>query len=163
MLKTQLCILATVNFRCIFPFVKARYYVFRTEENWEELHDCSGTKYKEWKCVAFLITWVKWSKVKKSRREHQRTQNQESQGYSVQSTSYNCQQSNSKLSFGRERRKGNVEKGLWADTCSAIYGFAPESEMYFKKSSHRWKLLVSILEHNQQRLLRFGNSSSSLS
>lgn len=51
--------------------------------------------------------------------------------------SYNCQQSNSELSVGRERRKGDVEKGLWADTCSAMYGFAPESEVYFKKSSYK--------------------------
>lgn len=64
MLKVQLGILTAVNFNCVFPFVKARYYVFRAEENWEELHDCFGAKYKEWKHMAFLITQVKWNKVK---------------------------------------------------------------------------------------------------
>ncbi|RLW04118.1 hypothetical protein DV515_00006043 [Chloebia gouldiae] len=82
---------------------------------------------------------------RKSRQEHQRTKNQESWGYSVQSASYSCQQSNSELSVGKERGKGDVEKGLWADKCSTMYGFAPEYEVYFKNTVPPFRAAYSQL------------------
>lgn len=41
------------------------------------------------------------------------------------------------LSVGKERGKEEVEKGLWADGCSAMYGFIPGFEVYLEKSGHR--------------------------
>lgn len=130
--------------------------LIKTKENQSQLHLLPSqlspqAKYRE---TLSNLTFTACFCFRKSRQEHQRTQNQESWGYSVQSTSYNCQQSNSELSVGRERGKGDVEKGLWADTCSATYGFTPKSQVYFKKSSHRWKLLLASWQHKQQGLLK---------
>lgn len=90
----------------------------------------------------------------KGKVEHQWTQNQEPWGYLVQPASCSYQQSRSDLRVGRERGKGEVEKGLWTDACSAMYSFAPESGAYLQKPSHRRKLLFASWELNQQRLLR---------